>query len=204
MNFKSYLKKSEGITLIEMTVVLGIFAIVLVSITVYIWMSLRAQNKSVKHILAQNNARKALSVATAEIRSSMYSDAGSYPIAEATANSITFYTNVDEDVNAERVRYYMDGSELKRGVIEPQGDPPEYTSTEQVNTLAKYITNLDSIFTFYDQNYEGTNNPLPFPVNKSIIKFVKFNLTIDVDTQRLPEPVNVTTGAQLRNLKENL
>ncbi|NQU99764.1 MAG: hypothetical protein HQ538_03415, partial [Parcubacteria group bacterium] len=51
---------------------------------------------------------------------------------------------------------------------------------------------------------DGTGDPLPFPVNKSVIKLVRFHLTIDVDTQRLPEPVNVNTGAQLRNLKENL
>jgi len=197
-------KKSKGITLIEMIVVLGIFSMALVAITTYAWMSLRAQNKSVKHILAQNSARKALSVAASEIRSSMYSDAGAYPIVEATANSITFYTNVDEDINAERVRYFINGSDLKRGVIEPQGDPPNYDGTEQVNTLARYITNPNNIFTYYDQNYEGTNDPLAFPVNKSIIKIVRFNLTIDVDTQRLPEPVNVNTEAQLRNLKENL
>lgn len=197
-------KKERGITLIEMTVVLGIFSMILVSITVYIWMTLRAQNKSVKHILAQNSARKALSVAASEIRGSMYSDAGSYPIVEATANSITFYTNVDDDINAEQVRYYMDGSDMKRGVVEPEGSPPNYNGTEQVNTLASYITNTDSIFTYYSQEYEGTIDPLAFPVNKSIIKLVRFNLTIDVDTQRLPEPVNVYTEAQLRNLKENL
>ncbi len=196
--------KSAGITLIEMVVVLGIFSMVLVSITVYAWMSLRAQNKSVKHILAQNSARKALSITASEIRSSMYSDTGAYPIVDATANSITFYTNIDGDINAERVRYYTEGSELKRGVIEPQGDPPNYDDVEQVNTLAQYITNPDNVFSYYDQDYEGTRNPLSFPVNKSVIKLVRLNLTIDVDTQRLPEPINVSTEAQLRNLKENL
>jgi len=207
VNLKNFIfskKKSKGITLIEMMVVLGIFSMVLISITTYVWMSLRAQNKSVKHILAQNSARKALLVATAEIRGSMYSDAGAYPIVEATANTITFYTNIDEDINAERVRYFMDSSELKRGVIEPQGDPPNYNGVEQINTLARYITNPGSIFTYYDQEYDGTSNPLTFPVNKSVIKLVKFYLTIDVDTQRLPESVSVSTGVQLRNLKENL
>lgn len=201
---KSYIKKSEGITLVEMIVVMGLFAVVLVSITVYAWMSLRAQNKSVKHILAQNSARRALSSISSEVRSSMYSDAGAFPIEAVTANSITFYTNIDDDVNAERVRYFMDGSDLKRGVIEPAGDPPEYLGVENVNTLARYITNPDSIFTYYDENYDGTTSPLSFPVNKSIIKLVRVDLIIDVDTQRLPEPVSVNTEAQLRNLKENL
>lgn len=196
--------KTAGITLIEMIVVLGVLAIALVGITTYVWMSLRAQDKSVKHILVQNSARKALTTMAAEIRSSMYSDAGSFPVVLAEASTLTFYTNIDDDINAERVRYFMDGSVLKKGVIEPSGDPPEYTSAEQVTTLANYIINPDSIFTYFDQNYKGTENPLSFPVNKSVIKLIRIDLVIDVDTQRLPNPVNVTTEANLRNLKENL
>ena len=196
--------KTAGITLIEMIVVLGVLAIALVGITTYVWMSLRAQDKSVKHILVQNSARKALTTMAAEIRSSMYSDAGSFPVVLAEASTLTFYTNIDDDINAERVRYFMDGNVLKKGVIEPSGDPPEYTSAEQVTTLANYIINPDSIFTYFDQNYKGTENPLSFPVNKSVIKLIRIDLIIDVDTQRLPNPVNVTTEANLRNLKENL
>lgn len=197
-------KKSVGITLIEMTVVLGIFSVALVAVTTYVWLGLRVQDKSIKHILAQNSARKAMTSIAAEIRSGMYSDAGSYAINTAEANTLTFYTNIDSDINAERVRYFMDGSNLKRGVVEPQGDPPNYNGTENVTTLARYIINTDNIFSYYDRNYQGTANPLSFPVNKSLIRLVRISLTIDIDINRLPDPVTVTTEAQLRNLKDNL
>lgn len=197
-------KKAAGITLVEMIVVLGIFSIALVGITTYVWMSLRAQDKSVKHILVQNSARRSLTTMAAEIRSSMYSDAGAYPVVEATANTLTFYTNIDDDINAERVRYFIDGNTLKKGVIEPSGDPPEYIGTEQITTLATYVINPSSIFNYYDQDYKGTGDSLAFPVNKSVIKLIRIDLIIDVDTQRLPNPIDITTEANLRNLKENL
>jgi len=197
--------KSAGITILEMVVALGIFAIAITTITTYIWMGLRAQNRSVKHIMAQNNARRALTTIAGEIRSSMYSNAGSYPIETAESKSLTFYTNVDSDIDAEKVHYFLDGTTLKRGVTEPSGQPPNYNGTETITTLASYVVNSsENIFTYYDQNYEGTTSFLPFPINKSLVSLIRIDLIIDVDSNTPPEPMTTTTEAQLRNLKENL
>ena len=199
-------KRSAGITILEMIIVLGIFGVVLTITTTYFWMSLRAQNRSVKHIVAQSNARRALTNMAGEIRSNMYSDAGSYPIEVAEGQSLTLYTNVDDDVNAEKVRYFIDGTDLRRGVIEPTGQPPSYpTGNEEVNTLASYVANgANDLFTYYDRDYEGTTSPLPSPVNKSNVRLIRINLIIDVDSNTPPDPITVTTEAQLRNLKDNL
>ncbi|MBU1178190.1 type II secretion system GspH family protein [Patescibacteria group bacterium] len=198
--------RSAGFTILEMIIVFGVFGVALVVTTSYFWMSLRVQNKSVKHIVAQDNARRALTAMAGEIRSNMYSDAGSYPIEVAEGQSLIFYTNIDDDVNAERVRYFLDGTDLKRGVIEPSGQPPTYSSVnEQINTLSSYNANgVNDIFTYYDRDYDGTTSPLPSPVNKSKIRLIKINLTIDVDSNTPPDPITVTTEAQLRNLKDNL
>ena len=198
-------KDSAGITILEMIVALGVFAITISIVMTYIWMGLRAQNKSVKHIVAQNNARRALTTIAGEIRSSMYSNAGSYPVEIAEGKSLTFYTNIDADLDAERVRYFLDGTDLKRGVIEPSGQPPGYTDPEVESTLANYVVNdTENIFTYYDQDYEGTASFLPFPVNKSLISLIRIDLIIDVDSNTPPDPMTTTTEAQLRNLKENL
>lgn len=199
-------KRSAGITLLEMVLVLGIFGVALAMITSYFWMSLRAQNKSVKSIVAQNSARRALTTLAGEVRSTMSADSGSYPIEVAEGQSLTFYTNIDSDINAEKVRYFLDGTDLKRGVIEPTGQPPTYPSaSEQINTIADYNANgASNIFTYYDRDYEGTSSPLPFPVNKSNIRLIRIDLVVDVDSNTPPDPLTVTTEAQLRNLKDNL
>ncbi|MFH2105266.1 MAG: type II secretion system protein [Parcubacteria group bacterium] len=198
-------KRTAGITLLEMIVVLGIFGVALVITTSYFWMGLRAQNKSVKGIVAQNNARRALTAMAGEIRSSMDSNAGSYPLEVAEGQSLTFYTNVDGDVDAEKVRYFLSGTDLKRGVTEPSGQPPNYNGTEQENILANYIANnTANIFTYYDRDYEGTTSFLSFPVNKSQVRLIRIDLIIDVDSNTPPAPLTVTTEAQLRNLKDNL
>ena len=196
---------SAGITILEMIVALGVFAIAITIVMTYIWMGLRAQNKSVKHIIAQNNARRALTTMAGEMRSSMYSNAGSYPIEVAESKSLSFYTNIDTDLAAERVRYFLSGTDLKRGVIEPSGQPPSYGGPEAENVLANYVINsAENIFTYYDQNYDGTTSFLPFPVNKSLISLIRIDLIIDVDSNTPPAPMTTTTEAQLRNLKENL
>ncbi len=188
-----------------MIVVLGIFGVALVITTSYFWLGLRAQNKSVNGIVAQSNARRALTTMAGEIRGGMDSDAGSYPLEITEGQSLTFYTNVDDDVSAEKVRYFLSGTDLKRGVTEPSGQPPSYGGTEQENILANYVVNdTENIFTYYDRDYEGTASFLSFPVNKSQVRLIRIDLMIDVDSNTPPDPLTVTTEAQLRNLKDNL
>ncbi|NQV13570.1 MAG: type II secretion system protein [Parcubacteria group bacterium] len=198
-------KRTAGITLLEMIIVLGIFGVALVITTSYFWMGLRAQNKSVQGIVAQNNARRALTTMAGEIRGAMDSNAGGYPLEVAEGQSLTFYANVDGDIDAEKVRYFLAGTDLKRGVTEPSGQPPSYGGTEQENVLANYVANdVENMFTYYDRDYEGAASFLPFPVNKSQVRLIRIDLIIDVDSNTPPAPLTVTTEAQLRNLKDNL
>jgi type II secretory pathway pseudopilin PulG len=197
---------SSGSTLTEIIIVIGIFGIIISGVFVFVRLTIRGDDNNIKQIIIQNNARKAQSTMVSDIRGMMYSNSGSYPVYQAEEQSLIFFTNTDEDIDAERVRYFIEGNELKKGVIEPTGYPPEYIiDNEEISILSKHVVNdTESIFKYYDRNYDGTSDPMEYPVNKSNIMLININLIIDPNLGKSPKEIVVTSDVQLRNLKDNL
>ena len=150
-------------------------------------------------------SRVALKTMTAEIRSASNSSNGAYSIDSATPTSFSFYGDINNDGLKERIRYFMSGTILKKGVLKPTGNPPTYISAnETVTNFVKNITNISTIFLYYDKNYDGTTAALLTPINVNLIRLVKITLTTDEDPNRPPIPVTLTTQVSIRNLKDNL
>jgi hypothetical protein len=141
-----------------------------------------------------------------ELRSSKTGSNGSYPIAQAATSTIVFYSDIDVDGLQDQVRYYISGSDLKKGVIKPTGSPLGYDGAETITTLAYNIKNGTStaLFEYFDSNYNGTSSPLSQPVVINAVRLVRVNLLIDADPRRSPIPRLYTSDATLRNLKDNL
>lgn len=197
-------KTLSGLTLVETLAALGIFSLALGVVFVFISQGLKAQNMNISQIIAQNTARKAFKKMAKEIRGATYSNRGDYPIEKAEKQTLIFYTNVDDDDDAERIKYFLDGNELKREIIEPTGYPPKYEEPGEISTLASYVVNgTDPIFTYYDSSYEGTNPPMD-PVDIGKIRLIHLSLQIDVNPNRTPPPLHLETEIQIRNLKDNL
>ena len=195
----------KGITLVEFAITLGIFVIITFAIYGFIRIALLAQSRSLSEITAGNDARKAILQMAHDIRGTIQSETGGYPIEEATDQSLIIYTNVDDDEDTERVRYTLSGTNLERGIIQPQGAPATYPlDQEQVSILSQYIQNDASpIFYYYDENYTGTQDPIN-PEDIGMIRLIKINLMIDTNPNSEPEALDIETEVQLRNLKDNL
>lgn len=154
---------------------------------------------------AENDARKILKPMVNEIRDTMPSVQGSYPIESATATSFVFYSDTNNDGLAERVRYYLSGSTLKKGITYPVGSPYTYNTASEINTdlVANVNNGSNSLFSYYDSSYNGTTSPLSSPVVVASIRLVKIQVTIEADVNSSPTPLSVTTQVTLRNLKDN-
>jgi prepilin-type N-terminal cleavage/methylation domain-containing protein len=195
-----------GFTLTEILVVSFILVIVGIAI-VNFQIDLFSLNKvSSDNIVVQEEARRVLKALTAEARGMSPSNMGAYALAEIGTSTITFYTNTDNDTLQERVRYFLAGTTLKKGVIEPTGTPLTYnTNNEVIREVVHDIANgTTSIFTFFDTNYDGTSPALSEPINLPSIRLIKINLIIDRDPLKLPAPLSMTTQVSMRNLKDNL
>lgn len=197
--------ESRGTTLIEVLVV--IFIISTIGGAIF---SLQSDvfrlNKNLSGMLgAHDDARQTLRKFTSELRTASQSSRGAPAIAQAESTSITFYANIDADALIERIRYFLDGTTLKRGIIKPSGSPLSYDDTasetfvELVDGIANGATN---IFTYYDGTYDGTTNvtPLAFPVTRQNIRLIKIELLIDREPAREPGPTVFTTQVTPRNL----
>jgi prepilin-type N-terminal cleavage/methylation domain-containing protein len=205
MIFKNKQNIKTGFTLIEVMVVIFILALIGVAISNF-QVNVFSLNKFLSGgLTAQDEARRALKTMTAEIRPLSPSSIGSYPIAQASPTSFTFYSDIDADALKERIRYFLDGATLKKGVIKPSGSPLTYNpANEQITELIHYVVNgATPIFSYYDKNYDGTTLSLSQPVDILMVRLVQVTIMINRDPSRAGA-ITLTTQISMRNLKDNL
>lgn len=200
------LATQRGFTVLQLVIWIGIVSMVAVAalnVQRSVWSLNRIASNS---ITSQADARKAFKIMSAEIRSLSPSSLGAYPIEAASSNSITFFADIDNDNIKERVRYYVSGTNLRRGIVEPTGSPLTYNTGNEVSTtLVQYLSNGSTpYFSYYDSSYTGSSAALSSPINLTAVRLVKIQLIIDKNAASAPVPITMTTQISLRNIKDNL
>lgn len=139
-----------------------------------------------------------------EFRSIMQSHEGSYPISAASSSTLTFYADRQGDGLIERIRYFLDQGTLKKGVIAPSGNPLQYNPTDEIvsDIVHNVVTDTSTIFSYYDENFTGSEAPLVFPVTISNIRMVEINISAQDIKQITPTSFSVRITP--RNLRDNL
>jgi prepilin-type N-terminal cleavage/methylation domain-containing protein len=140
-----------------------------------------------------------------ELRSMGPAENGAYPVAQAEAQTLTFYTDADNDGTFERVRYYLDGTTLKKGVIEPtETQPATYPpASEVVTDVVRYMV-PSTIFTYFPEGFPPELTPMTAPVNIANIRLITVTGTIDRDPAVLPGPTTLSISATVRNLRGDI
>ena len=199
----------KSFSLIEAIVTIFIFILSIGLLTAFIINIYRAYSYNFEQIQAINEGRKGIEMMVKEIREAKYGDDGSYPIEEAGDFQFIFYSDIDKDLSTERVRYFLDGTDFKKGVIEPTGDPPQYVfADENVTVLSSNIRNAvpGPIFTYYNGDWpnDTLNNPLPTLTRLTETKLMHVYLKVNINPNRPPDDFELESDAQIRNLKTNL
>ncbi len=199
--------KKRGFTLIELLI--SIFIISLLTVTIGTFQKdVFSLNKTLQGDLnAQMDSEHVVKIMITELRTTSPSSLGAYPIALASPTAITFYSDLNGDGLKEKIRYYLSGNSVKRGIIIPTGNPLIYNdATEKTSILISNFVASSTLplFQYYTSSYNGTGNPLGSPVNISLIRLVKVTAIIDSDPNRSPGPLVITSEVSLRNLKDNL
>lgn len=192
--------------MIEILVGIGIFTMIGIAIYTFQRDVFSLNRVIVSNLSVQDEVRRTLKVMSAEIRTASPSSLGAYALTQTATSSFTFYSNIDGDSLKEKVRYFLDGTTIKKGVIKPSGSPLTYNPANEVVTdLIHDLANAaTSTFTYYDEDYDGTSPPLAEPIDISAVRLVKITLVIDKDPAALPAPMTLTTQVSIRNLKDNL
>jgi prepilin-type N-terminal cleavage/methylation domain-containing protein len=197
----------KGFTLIEILVAIGILVLMVFTVSSF-QKNVITYNKYGGDVLqSAQDAQSILRTMVAELRASKPGSNGSYPLVQVATSSITFYSDIDDDGLQDQIRYFLSTTTLRKGVIKPTGTLLSYLlANEKISILGINIKNSTStaLFDYYNNTFTGTSSPLAQPVNISVVRLVKINLTIDADPNRSPLPRTYTSQAMLRNLKDNL
>jgi type II secretory pathway pseudopilin PulG len=195
-------------TIVETMVSLAIFSLAMAILYNFYLQGIGSQRYTNEQAQAVNSLRQGTETMVRELREARYGDDGSYILVDAQDQEIIFYSDVDTDNSTEKIRYFLSGTSLMRGVSEPSGTPPSYASAiESTSIVSPYVRNGTApIFYYYNGNYPGdtVNNPLPTPSRLTDTKMVQLRLFVNVDVNRAPDSLEVISNVQIRNLKTNL
>lgn len=200
--------KSKGFTLVE--VLVGMSAMIILGFAIAGLQYIMTQNQllvfdnSIKVEISNSN----LASLVRELRTARGGDNGAYAIESATHQAITFYSNIDDDSEAEKVRYFLQGTNLSKGIIEPVGYPVTYPSAnEKVKIVSENVQNgTIPIFYYYNGDWpqDSINNPLPQPIDVSEVKLMRVYLRTNTRTNDPQSDYVLESVVQIRTLKENL
>lgn len=199
-------QKNRGMSLTEVMVAIFIMLIAITGFT-YLFLSSWKTNKFVlEEGLASAAASRTTNLLVSELRRVRQADNGDFPLESGGSFDLKAYLDVDRDGVTERVHYFLEDQQLKKGVTEPTGSAPvSYPAADDsVTVLADYVTNTESqpIFYYYNGNYPGdaVNNPLATPVVVGNVKLVRVRLFVNIDPINAPNNVVIESFVYLRNL----
>lgn len=197
-------KTKKGMSLVEMIVAIGIFSILSLGVALFFARVLPLQRFALDSAQAQLGASQSVTNVVKLIRNMRQSDAGGYALQEAGVDEIIFFADEDGDGAVERVRFFLDGTNLRMGVINPSGNPVTYpVGTETTHTAATEVRNgsgtyPSAIFHYYD----GGNEELTGAFSISDVRMVRVDVYIDVNPSSSPEAAHFESFASIRNLSE--
>lgn len=199
--------REAGFTFVETIIGVSIFLIVSFLVSTFARDIFSLNYVLQGNLNAEIDSRHVVKIIVTELREAGPSALGAYAIASATPSNLIFYSDVDNDGIREKVRYFISGSSLKRGVVAPTGSPLVYDdTTEKLSTIISGFVSSSTLplFQYHSSSYAGTSSPLTIPVDISSIRLVKVTVIIDKDPNRSPISIITTSQVSVRNLKDNL
>ena len=199
----SYRKRSQrAFTLVELLVVLGVGSLVALAIYQFAFVTVSSGDEFQGRLELLDDTRKILRPMAGVIRQAQDSSVGGYAIQSVATDTLTVFSDIIDNGYRERVRFYLEGDELKRAVLTPSGQPLVYDPVNEVEeVLMRNVSSL--LFRYYDQAYRGVGSALMHPFPTSDVRMIEVVVAIDDDPRREPNPLGeVSMFVQLRNLKE--
>lgn len=202
---KKYFRNiQKGFVLTELLVALAIIGMLIVLVGSFTSNIFSLQSYTADTLQQSDELRRLIKQFVREVRTAETSDGGEFMIAYAGTSTFTFYTDTDGNASREKVRYFIEGTTLKRAVTVSSGVPPIYSaSNERVYEVAHMLAS-STIFSYFPKSYTGTEAALSAPATPTEVRLVKLRISVDPDPGRIPGPVVEETQVSIRNLKDNL
>ncbi len=191
--------RTRAFTLIETVVTIAIFAVVLFSVTSLIIYFYRMNSFVLEQTSAVENSSIGVTDAMKDLREASYGANGAYPVVSASDNSITFYVDMKDDGVVDRVRYWLSGTTLYRGITVPIGNPLSYVGQPEATT--SIATDVHNGSTPLFRYFNSSGIQMAPPINVTDIASVNTTVTVNINPNRAPNNFTLSVGATLRNLR---
>lgn len=196
----------KGITLVETIVSIGILSLVMFGVTLYFTHIWPLQQFAIESTQAQIGASESVTDLVKAIRTMRQSDAGEYPLQSVGESEIIFFSDYDGDGQVERVRFFLDGTNIIVGIIRPVGVPAVYAGSQETTTI--FVENVRNGTGSYPSTlfhyYSESNQELSIGgFSKSQVRMVGVDIYIDINPSASPDPVHFESFASIRNLTEH-
>ncbi len=199
---KNYFYK--GLSLVEMIVAIGILSMTMFGVVLYFVNIWPLQQFAIDSAQAQYKASQTVTSLVSLFRNMRQSDAGEYALKLADPTEVIFFADQDEDGDIERVRIFLDGTNLRMGIIDPVGSPATYpTNQEVVSIFLSDVRNgfepyPGDVFSFYDNG----NSELTGSFSISVVRMIGIDLYVDINPSSSPAATHFQSFASIRNLSE--
>jgi prepilin-type N-terminal cleavage/methylation domain-containing protein len=202
-------KNNKGMSLVEMLVAIGIFAISTVGFTELFVYSWRQNAYTLEMGQTSMSVSQGMNKIVQYLREVRQGDDGSYPVVSANDNDLVVFSDYDRDGITERLHFYKSGENILLGVRKPtMGVPKTYAPTDATTTtIAMHVVNdaATPIFAYYDSNYpeDSVNNPIATPANAPNVRLVRIDLHMNIDPNRPPDNIQIKSFVEMRNLNDH-
>lgn len=199
------LTHQTGFTLLELTIAIFLFTIIVAGISsmfVYLvgnYQFTFDQNRTISEV------KIAFENITADLRETRTSEDGAYPLFIVNDQEIGFYADIDDDGRIEKVRYFLEGTNLNIGIIEPDETQNPYTGEETISLVSDQVNNQSNpIFYYYNGNWPGDISNNPLAPNERLLNTQMVEVNLELNTAGNQQSnFTVNTKITLRNLKNN-
>jgi hypothetical protein len=211
----------QGLTFIELLVFIGVGSAMIVALMMMVTRTFTLSRQQLEQGAITEKARVQLERMSDEIRNAQYvdcnidgdtADANEHWLHQADDFEIIVLSNVDDDVQAERLRYFVEtgvtGEEgkLKRGVTKPGIDLCDWSGTENVRTVMDGLRNTDPdpdipLFQYFTSGDDGAVLTTPVGGLSSVLR-VRLDLHIEEAELADPGEVEVVTDVVPRGVKD--
>jgi prepilin-type N-terminal cleavage/methylation domain-containing protein len=191
---------NRGMTLVELLVAIAIIGIVLPSLYMGIQSLYETHSYTLSRALALSKTTGVLKDIVRDIRASVYSEDGELPLDLIATSSLTLYADTDFDGRVEKVRYFLDNTTLRKGVVEPSSTS-SYDGTEVVFEMANNIVNTANnvdLFRYYTATGTEVFNQADILDVKRVDVYLEAEQRFGVKSGG----VSLRSSASVRNLKD--
>jgi type II secretory pathway pseudopilin PulG len=201
-------KKKSGMTLIEALISIVIFTIGIGGFSLLFIKSWQGNSYVFEMGQSSMAASQGVNEAVGYLRKARQGDDGSYPIKSGTNNDLLIFSDYDKDGITERLHFYKSNNQLIMGWRKPTGSLPKIyvTGDQGIKVITEKVVNDAStpIFYYYNKDYPGdqAHNPVATPANPSDVKLIKILLKVNMDPNRAPDNIEISSFAELRNLND--